>query len=59
VETYARRIVREHGLPALDAWHVAVAALTVPELAPGETSGFASRHKAQADVAAEFGLVLR
>jgi hypothetical protein len=37
VETEALRIVRAHGMRAMDAWHLAVAKLTVPPLAePGE-----------------------
>ncbi|MPY84425.1 MAG: PIN domain-containing protein [Actinophytocola sp.] len=55
VERTALQIVLSHGVRAMDAWHVAVAALTVPELAAGEEYGFATRDKAQASVAAEHG----
>jgi len=56
IEERALRLVREHTLRALDAWHLAVAELTVPALAEkGEVIGFASRDKAQADVAEQLG----
>lgn len=55
VEAQALQIVRMHGLRAMDAWHVSVASLTVPELADGDAYGFASRDKAQAEIAAEYG----
>lgn len=58
VEARALKIVREHGLRAMGAWHVAVASLTVPELADGEPYGFASRDKAQAEVAAAHGFTI-
>ena len=49
-------MVREHALRAMDAWHLAVAALTVPPLAEaGEEVAFASRHEAQSTVAATLG----
>ncbi len=55
VERSALRIVLEHSIRAMDAWHVAAAALTVPELAAAEDYGFATRDAAQADVAAAYG----
>jgi predicted nucleic acid-binding protein len=55
-EERALKLVREHALPALDAWHLAVADLTVPALAEkGEEIGFASRDEAQATVAEQLG----
>ena len=57
VEERALRLVRDHGIRAMDAWHLAVAALTLPDLVePGEKSGFATRDQAQADVAVALGL---
>ena len=56
VEERALGLVREHALRALDAWHLAVASLTVPALAePGEEIAFASRDEAQAKVAGLLG----
>lgn len=56
VEERALKLVREHGLRALDAWHLAVAELTVPAVAEkGEEIGFASRDDAQATVAEQLG----
>lgn len=56
VEERALQLVREHALRALDAWHLAVAELTVPALAQkGEEIGFASRDEAQATVAEQLG----
>src|SRR5205085_1454414 len=56
VETEALRIVRTHALRAMDAWHLAVAKLTLPALAePGEAMGFASRAQAQREVAEMLG----
>lgn len=44
VEERALRLVRQHGLRAMDAWHLAVATLIMPVSAePGESRGFASR----------------
>jgi predicted nucleic acid-binding protein len=55
-EERALKLVREHALRALDAWHLAVADLTVPALAEkGEEIGFASRDGAQAAVAERLG----
>lgn len=57
VEDRALRLVREHAMPAMDAWHLAVAVLTLPGLAePGEDVGFATRDEAQSSVAASLGL---
>ncbi|HLI43206.1 MAG TPA: type II toxin-antitoxin system VapC family toxin [Acidimicrobiales bacterium] len=52
-------LVREHALRAMDAWHLAVAILTLPSLAePGEDVGFATRDVAQSSVAVRLGLRL-
>ena len=52
IETEALVMVRAHGLRAMDAWHLAVAGLALPDLLePGETASFATRDAAQADVA--------
>jgi len=59
VEERALQLVREHALRAMDAWHIAVAALTLPRLVePGEDIGFATRDEAQSAVAQELGLHL-
>lgn len=55
IERTALRIVLDHGIRAMDAWHIATAALTVPELAAGEECGFATRDAAQAAAAAAYG----
>jgi predicted nucleic acid-binding protein len=56
VEKEALHIVRAHGLRAMDAWHLAVAKLTVPALVePGEDMAFASRDKEQRAVAEVLG----
>lgn len=55
VEERALSIVMAHGLRAMDAWHVALASLTVPELADGDKVGFATRDDAQAEVARQWG----
>jgi predicted nucleic acid-binding protein len=60
VEDEALKIVRAHGLRAMDAWHLAVAKLTLPMLAePGEEMAFASRDKAQTATAELLGFALR
>ena len=52
------RLVRRYALRAMDAWHLAVAALVVPPLlGPGERMGFASRDAAQRQVAEHLGFV--
>ena len=57
VEESALSLVREHAIRALDAWHLAVASLTLPGLAEsGEELAFASRDVAQAEVAELLGL---
>jgi predicted nucleic acid-binding protein len=57
VEARALPLVREHALRAMDAWHLATAALVLPDLAePGEELGFATRDAAQASVAATLGM---
>ncbi len=57
IEDRALGLVREHALRALDAWHLAVAALTMPALAEPEDDeiAFASRDENQAAVAALLG----
>ncbi|MFC4336450.1 type II toxin-antitoxin system VapC family toxin [Salininema proteolyticum] len=55
VERAAYGIVVEHGIRAMDAWHVASAVLMVPQLAVGEEYGFVSRDKDQAAVAESKG----
>ncbi len=58
VEQHALQLVREHALRAMDAWHLAVAAIVVPPLLdPGEARAFASRDEAQRQVAEELGFV--
>lgn len=48
VEQHALELVRRHALRAMDAWHLAVAAIVIPPLLePGEPQGFASRDQAQ------------
>jgi uncharacterized protein len=56
VEAQALALAREHGLRALDALHVALAAIAIPKLADkGEPIGFASRDGDQATVAESLG----
>lgn len=57
VEDRALELVREHALRALDAWHLAVASLTVAALAQPEKEeiAFASRDEDQAMVAERLG----
>ncbi|HEY2665877.1 MAG TPA: type II toxin-antitoxin system VapC family toxin [Actinomycetota bacterium] len=56
VEEQALTLVRQHALRAMDAWHLATAALTIKTLAePGEEIGFASRDEAQSKVASLMG----
>jgi hypothetical protein len=48
--------VREHALRAINAWHLATAALTIRILTePGEEVAFASRDEAQSAVAGLMG----
>ena len=56
VEAEALSIVRSHGLRAMDAWHLAVAKITIPPLVEvGEERAFASRDRDQRIVAEELG----
>jgi predicted nucleic acid-binding protein len=56
VEQTALTLVREHGLRALDALHLAVALIVLPQAADkGEPVGFASRDGDQATVAESLG----
>lgn len=56
VEERALELVRRHALRAMDAWHLASAAITVPPLAePGEAFAFASRDADQMRVATLLG----
>ena len=56
IEAVALALVREHGLRALDALHLATASLTVPQLADkGEPIAFASCDGDQATVAESLG----
>ena len=58
VEQHALQLVRQHALRAMDAWHLAVAAIVVPPLLePREPRAFASRDEAQRQVAEELGFV--
>ena len=58
IETEALALVRAHGINAMDAWHLAVARLTLPQLAePGEELGFATSDGPQRDVARTIGFV--
>ena len=59
IEEHSLAMVRKHGIRAMDAWHLAVAAITLPDLAePREDVGFATRDAAQATVAKTLGLAL-
>ncbi len=58
VEQHALELVRRHAIRAMDAWHLAVATITVPPLLDtGERRAFASRDEAQRAVAQELGFV--
>ena len=57
IERSALELARAHGLRAMDAWHLAVAALVVPPLALGDPMGFASRDADQAQIAESFGFL--
>lgn len=58
VEEDALKLVRRYALRAMDAWHLAVAALVVPPLLePGEQRGFASRDSVQRQVAEHLGFI--
>ncbi len=57
VEAQALQLVREHGIRALDALHIAAAVIVLGELAgPGDTSVFVTRDRSQADAAMASGL---
>lgn len=57
VEAQALQLVRAHAIRALDAWHLATAALLAPSLVePGEEIGFATRDQAQLKAAPSLGL---
>lgn len=59
VEDHAVRLVRQHALRAMDAWHLAVAAIVIPPLlSPGEQRAFASHDQAQRRIAEGMGFVL-
>lgn len=56
VEAHAMALVREHGLRAMDAWHLAAATILTAELTePGEAAAFASRDEQQSAVAHMLG----
>lgn len=56
IEEGALELVRRHGVRSLDAWHLALARLTLRDLAgAGEPVAFATRDAAQATVARELG----
>jgi uncharacterized protein len=60
IEAGALRLVREHGIRAVDAWHLATALLTLPTLSePGEDPSFATRDARQAAVAEILGFRVR
>lgn len=57
IERVAFGLSREHGLHAMDAWHLACALVVLPQLAEsGETQAFATRDSEQATVARVRGL---
>jgi uncharacterized protein len=59
VEERALGLVREYAIRAMDAWHLAVATLTLPSLVEaGEDAGFATRDEGQSRVATTLGLRL-
>jgi predicted nucleic acid-binding protein len=56
VEHDALKLVRDHALRAMDAWHLATAAITIPPLLePHEPRAVASRDEAQRAVAEQLG----
>lgn len=56
LEEVALRLVRDHGIRAMDAWHLACAKLAFDSLAdPGEELVFATRDDEQSTVARELG----
>jgi predicted nucleic acid-binding protein len=57
IERVAFRLARDHGLRAMDAWHLACALVVLPELAEaGEMQAFATRDSEQAAIAEASGL---
>jgi predicted nucleic acid-binding protein len=59
IEAIALRIVRSRGLRAMDAWHLAVASVLLPQVAePDEEQAFATRDAEQAEAASELGLTV-
>ena len=57
IESRALELVRTYAIRAMDAWHLATATLIAPSLAePGEEVGFATRDRAQSDVAVALGM---
>ena len=57
-DALALALVRLHALRAMNAWHLAAAAITVPRLAePDEPQAFATRDQAQRAVAEQLGFV--
>jgi uncharacterized protein len=59
VERIALDIVRTEGIRAMDAWHIAVASLSLPELSgPGDQAIFVTRDTDQAQAAERRGLAV-
>jgi uncharacterized protein len=60
VERIALDIVRTEGIRAMDAWHIAVASLALPELSgPGDQPVFVTRDTDQARAAERRGLPIQ
>ena len=60
VERIALDIVRTDGIRAMDAWHIAVALLALPELSgPGDQAVFVTRDSDQARAAEQRGLAIQ
>jgi len=58
IEDGALELVRRHGLRAMDAWHLSLERLVLPDLVEnGEQLAFAARDERQAEVAQELGFV--
>jgi uncharacterized protein len=58
IESLALDLVRNQGIRALDALHVAIAAIVLPELTgPGDVATFATRDTEQGDAARACGLL--
>jgi predicted nucleic acid-binding protein len=58
VEDFSLKLVLEHGIRAMDAWHLATGSLAIPSLLePGEDSGFATRDNDQKSVAERLGFL--